>query len=596
MTANPSPSPSKKKLAVVPHPAKQDDGEHPTYFETDAGIFWNKSTRDGFTPVRLCNFTARIVSDVVHDDGSETRGVYDLEILLDGTKTSLTVSHAGFQNLSWLPCVASHAVVEPGFNAEKRVVNAIRTLSGKGPRRVVYTHLGFRDVNGETVYLHGGGAIAKDGLRSDVATKLDGALGRYVLPPPPTETERSQTVQAFWNLISTTKNGLAYALLAFVGRSLLGPCPISLYLAGSTGTRKSTLAALALNFFGPSFENSDLTASWNDTPNALAESVYRAKDAPFVIDDFCPRGSATDVQRLHGMADKVLRGIGNGSNRGRMNADGSLKPTRPPRGSVIITGEEVPSGDSLRGRLFVVEMAPNDVDLTSLTTCQKDAKEGRYALAMSALIHWLLQDEGRRKYYRASVDTCKAECRKMDFPKGSHPRTADNLGNMLAGLRLWADFMESIGRADFAKRFKDDGEKALKALADTQTEQRRETNPVDAFFRHLRAALQGGSAHLVNDPDGANHGPNATCIGFVDKEKRVCLLSDAALAFAKKQAEAVGEPFNTTNYRLGKMLKERGLLLETEQGKTYNRRSHSAFRKKVPCWVVSRETLDEIGE
>src|SRR5206468_3731005 len=92
-----------------------------------------------------------------------------------------------------------------------------------------------------------------------------------------------------------------------------------------------------------------------------------AKDALLVVDDFAPQGGAHDVARYHREADRLLRAQGNRAGRGRCRPDGSVRPARPPRGSIISTGEDVPRGQSLRARLLVLELAPGELDWSRLT-------------------------------------------------------------------------------------------------------------------------------------------------------------------------------------------------------------------------------------
>jgi hypothetical protein len=59
--------------------------EHP-YRMSQSGIWWMKPNKDGGdpVPVKLTNFQARIVRDVVEDDGLETRHLFEIEGRLSG--------------------------------------------------------------------------------------------------------------------------------------------------------------------------------------------------------------------------------------------------------------------------------------------------------------------------------------------------------------------------------------------------------------------------------------------------------------------------------------------------------------------------------
>jgi hypothetical protein len=132
-----------------------------------------------------------------------------------------------------------------------------------------------------------------------------------------------------------------------------------------------------------------LPGSWSSTGNSLEVMAFAAKDAVLVIDDYVPQGTTADRARLNALADRVLRAQGNRSGRARLRPDASLRRARPPRGLVISTGEEVPSGPSLRARLVVVDVQRGDVNIEQLTMAQQDAAQGVYARAMSGFIKWL---------------------------------------------------------------------------------------------------------------------------------------------------------------------------------------------------------------
>src|SRR5829696_10262794 len=57
--------------------------EHETppipYRETPDGLVWDKHTKDGVMPTSLTNFTARIIGDIIEDDGAEERRAFEIE-------------------------------------------------------------------------------------------------------------------------------------------------------------------------------------------------------------------------------------------------------------------------------------------------------------------------------------------------------------------------------------------------------------------------------------------------------------------------------------------------------------------------------------
>ena len=85
--------------------------------------------------------------------------------------------------------------------------------------------------------------------------------------------------------------------------------------------------------FGAVFDARHVPGAWSSTANANAALQFVLKDALFLIDDFVPKGSSSDVERQHRDADRIFRGQGNTSGRGRLGRDGtSLRDASPPRG------------------------------------------------------------------------------------------------------------------------------------------------------------------------------------------------------------------------------------------------------------------------
>ena len=186
----------------------------------------------------------------------------------------------------------------------------------------------------------------------------------------------------------------------------------------------------------------NLPASWSSTGNALEGVLFAAKDALVVIDDFCPTGSSADVQRYHRDADRVFRAQGNRSGRQRMRADATLRPTKPPRGLAISTGEDTPRGQSLRSRVGVLEVGPSDVDWARLTACQADARDGVYARALVGFVGWLAPryDEVRERM-RADLDAL----RTVAYTDGQHRRTPGIVADLAYGLKLFLAYAVDVG-------------------------------------------------------------------------------------------------------------------------------------------------------
>jgi len=81
--------------------ASSGEGEASEYRATAEGIQFLRHTKDGDIWTPLTNFRARIVSDVVMDDGIETAHAFEIEVELNGRSYCLTVPAQQFGRMEW---------------------------------------------------------------------------------------------------------------------------------------------------------------------------------------------------------------------------------------------------------------------------------------------------------------------------------------------------------------------------------------------------------------------------------------------------------------------------------------------------------------
>jgi integrase len=171
--------------------------------------------------------------------------------------------------------------------------------------------------------------------------------------------------------------------------------------------------------------------------NALEALAFCAKDALFVIDDFAPQGSSTDVARYHAAADRVSRAAGNHAGRSRLDSTAKLREPKPPRALILSTGEDIPRRPSVRARLLILELTKSRIDVNDLTARQENAREDLYAEAMGGFVRWLAS---RYEEARAQFDQKVSEYRARALRNPTHARTPDIVANLQAGFELYLEF------------------------------------------------------------------------------------------------------------------------------------------------------------
>jgi hypothetical protein len=495
------------KLNQPPPPPSSttpDPGGHPKdypYEATQGGFIWNKETAEGIIKVPLTTFTAEITGQVVEDDGAEPKRVLEIDAVLRGRHYSFKVPAVHFGAMSWpMEHMGAGAALWAGLSIKDHARAAIQFLSGDPPERKVYTHLGWREIDGSWLYLHAGGAIGPVGPVEGIEVSLAQELQRYLLPDPPTGKDLVDAISASLRLLDVAGDQTSMPVHCGIWRAAMGECDSSTHLTGPTGGGKTSIAALAQQHYGPELDARHVPGSWMGTDNSLETLAFVAKDALLLVDDFCPTGSQYDVQTMHRKADRLFRGQGNSAGRSRLRADGTLRPTRPPRGMVLSTGEDVPRGQSLRARILVQEVplqGPGSVDFSKLTDCQAEASEGRYAQAMAGFVRWIAPQFGViREHLKEEI----SELRTHAHQSGQHRRTPDIVANLAVGFRYFLGFAQWAGAVDapLADELWDRCWAALGEVAAAQQGYQEASDPVQQFLALLMSVISSGRGHLAD--------------------------------------------------------------------------------------------------
>lgn len=551
-----------------------------SYRETDDGLVFDKPNGSNVTPVALTNFRARVVADVVRDDGAERVRQYVVTAQCRGRETTFEVPALGFGNMAWVePSLGSAAIVYAGYGIKDHTRAAILSLSGEAEQRTTYAHTGWRELDAGWAYLHGDGAIGADGLIPGVTVELPAGANRYRLPAPPSDEKWARAIQASIRFLDLGPDDLMIPVFAMICRSVLDASPFAIHITGRTGTFKSQIAALAAQFFGRGMIAEHLPGSWSSTGNALEGLAFALKDALFVIDDFAPSGPASNVQRLHREAERLFRGQANGAGRARMRSDTTLRPQKPPRGSVLSTGEDVPRGQSILARMLVLEIEPDAIQPDALSKRQADAAEGAYELAMAGFLHRLAP-----KYHETRLKLANRvrELRDGIGRSGQHRRTATTIAELLAGLDFFLEIAGEHGALSTADvdELRRRSRSALLRVGEAQAALQDATDPIASFLDLLSSALGSGSAHVANrhgeapehasawgwrsHPQSRVLVPEGSRIGWVNGED-LFLDINAACQVVQRMTSANREPVSLSPRTLTKRLHERGLLKSTEK-------------------------------
>lgn len=556
-----------------------------TGYEGSNNSLWRviikEKSRDNEEPQKeyqpLANGTIIGLSHIKRDDGATVESTVVLQVYYNGDQVNDVEIPEKFLEAKlfteYLPLGYRPAV---GKNSKAYIIDSIRVQDSKMEQQTIYQHTGWRIVDDKPLFLHAAGAIGD----KKVSVNLDGRLSKFRFSDERHE-DRWEILKKY---VDITPKRVSYPLLSVAALSPLNEffrkagCEPSflLFLLGRSGTKKSTLAALTLSFFG-NFDNKSLPSSFKDTGNSLEKFGFLLKDVLTVIDDYHPAMNRTYTSRLEQTAQEVCRMYGDRTGRNRMNADGTLRVNYPPRGNALLTGEDIPSvGESGEARLMTVEMLPEDVDIQALTEVQR--KSDRLNECMGEYIEWLAES------YESLPVALKRRFFELrdEAQNGGHGRIAEAIAYMQVAIEVWTLFLKSKGQLNETemKEIRSESWENFRLLAEKQNRIMYDDKPSTLFITALKEMLATKRVRLA---DLCKENPmysSKEIIGWQDKNYAY-LLGDTAYTEVCKFYREQDKTFPISKKQLLKHLAMDKYILPSEQGNTHQKKIFGQNRRVV---------------
>ena len=515
---------------------------------------------------KLADFAALPVEAVKRDDGVDAKMEFTMEgIASTGERLpAVSVPSTKFGAMNWpMESWGFAANISPGQATKDKLRHAIQTVGAKtAKQRTVYTHTGWRRIGGKLAYLYHGGAIGAEG----VCVELEGNLSSYTFP------DQGGSLMPSLEMLDVLPRHISIPLLAHIYLAPLTdfltsagfPPMHTLFLAGTSGARKSTVAALGLSHFGSTFSNTHMPASFKDTGNAIGRKAFLLKDMPLLVDDLHPTASPQERRRMDSVAQSIARMWGDRADRGRLRSDLSMQEGNPPRGIGMMTGEDLPEvGESGLARFFLVEVKPDDVDrLNELSELQNKARNGEMAAAMRSYVEWLLpQGETLPDMLRDRFKLFRSDM--ANAVQGVHGRQHDNAASLLLGFEMFLSCAEGKGNIPSAQKaaLLQEAKEVLTAISEAQKQTVRNESPVRVFLETLNELIRTKAVRVIpmvgNAPDPIMDGMGA--VGYRDKDY-LYLIPGIAHSAVVKQLSMAGLGFPVSKATLWKRAAEQGFV------------------------------------
>lgn len=289
---------------------------------------------------------------------------------------------------------------------------------------------------------------------------------------------------------------------------------------------------------------------------------------------------------------RIVRAVGNGSGRGRLRGDLSLRPARRPRALVLATAEQWPAGESINARLFGVHLQRGEVDLGKLTAAQRDGTVGLLARCMADYVTHMAGD------YERAIQAARARwehLRAAALSEGLDGRLPEQVAYLMLGFELALGHWAQCGALSEDDRpdLEEDGWRVLIELAREHGARIQQAQPAEAFRDALVELLAAGAAHLADKGSGGppadvgrfgwnGDAPLGPRLGWVDVAKGEAYLLGTPLLEAVSEAlRKSGQPMTLRPAALWRQCRERGYLRPGES-------DSDGQRSTRPVWVLGK--------
>ncbi|HOQ86592.1 MAG TPA: DUF3854 domain-containing protein [Phycisphaerae bacterium] len=567
---------------------------------------WGFVRKRGETHDLVTNFTARIVGDIEVVDELEPDRRFELRIAGPGgiTQTSLTAKQYSEDAALKTALYASGGAgldVRCTIPELRSAIASTEQLAEQAnlpiQKRRVTTAFGWHPSG---PYLVQGGYIGENGWQNMAVGNLDGPpavdlsggekarfLNLRKLPPKRLGQVRQFIGHKFVELQPhvITYSCLGLVPLALLYRSLEGYNRFALWLLGRTGVGKSFLARLTQCFFGDFTGVDDRVVTWSSTANYIQREGYFFKDAIYLVDDYKP-----SMVKPHEVT-RLIQTYADNTARGRLQRDATANVTRPIRGMLMCTGEDLPENNASTIARTVVLRMPNSV---------KDLGLGRESLEYAKdfpgvtedLIEHIIQNDWRH-YFGDLVHQYQDEFYTSIRGRGNDSRIAGNFAMLAAGFEVFVGYMGDVW-PDAPERI-DEFKTALLDVRDEMLIESKEQSASEVFLRQLRAVLDAKRALLmpVGQATGDIRGP---VVGHHLKSGHIGLIMPEAMRLVEESLPS-GHTLGCTQRGLLDQLEQDGLLVERS-----GQRRDGAGRKLPRMAILKEEALvadetpEQIGE
>jgi hypothetical protein len=557
---------------------------------------------------RLTNFTMTVERDVRVEDDVQHERRFEGSIGLGGEDHPFAIAAGDFADDRKLQATIFSAAGPKARLLGKPALIRDAVSAVSEPETVRRTTAFGWNADG-SAYLSPGGLVDRDGfrpygdgeLRADPGTEGPHRwLGLRGLTPEELTGARRHLVEDFYRLHGRAVMAtlLGAVALAALERHAGNPQRVAIWLKGLTGAGKSFPAKLAMGFFGD-FDprQGERFVSWASTANFIPQAGYYFRDALYLVDDFKP-----EVIQA-GQAVRILQTYADTAGRGRLQADARANVTRPIRGLLISTGEDLPQNNaSALARTIIVEVPNLPKDQGRAARCLE--MWPLYRGVMADFLRWTIA-EGRAAGFAGRVRRRSERFYERISGRPNDARIAGNFGLLAAA---FAEFSRYLGDAWPGREAESRAylEEDLPAMRDRMLGLAVQQQASVIFLETLRDLLDfkkvrfEGDRQAFVERDGEStrvRDFKAQVIGKVVGDDALAMSLPMAMAEVQEHLRRQGrEEIKASPSTLQEQLTADGVLMPHEKVRDGKPRNQYRFADKHPRCVLLRRAALEAGE
>lgn len=427
---------------------RRTDAPPLTAFETE-GIM----SLQGGNPDFITNFSLVLDEEVRVEDEFDSKIEFRGKLRIYGKEREFKIDAAAYADNKKLReaitvAAGTDAVIDCGMDELRKAISMLSRDPGK-PKVCHRLTKNFGWTADGGAYLVPAGKITAEGFTPvDDTSELRVDLGdeenarALDLVPAKTDSElRRVKKHVVEDLLTLHDPKVTYSLLGAVGVASLSKFapnvpPFVLWLVGLTGEGKSMSAKLFMNFFGDFPEGTGRFATWSSTANFLQRTGYFFKDSLFLVDDYKPEVVP------HYQVVRILQNYADRAGRGRLKSDATANTTRPIRGLMVCTGEDVPEHTaSALARSVIVNVPSYLRDTRRRDKCFAECQH--YRCVTADFIQQVLAQRRNERFARRVQRFQGIYARGIEGQQNDS-RIASNLALLAAGFYEMASYLADV--------------------------------------------------------------------------------------------------------------------------------------------------------